>query len=131
MVEEGVYSVLYGQKSYNVELIRNSSAKKYTVNTYKSSYDVEIIDAETKYLRSRDKNRLAFDAQAIVSPMPGKVVKILVEEGDEVEEGQTAIVLSAMKMESEFKAGKNARVLKVHVNEGDAVDGQQILISLE
>lgn len=63
--------------------------------------------------------------------MPGKIVKILVSVGDKVEPGQTVIIVSAMKMESEFKATKPGIVSEIPVSEGDTVDGNQVLVSIE
>ncbi len=63
--------------------------------------------------------------------MPGKIVKILVAEGDKVEAGQTVIIVSAMKMESEFKASKAGIVNEIPVKEGDTVDGNQVLVVIE
>jgi biotin carboxyl carrier protein len=63
--------------------------------------------------------------------MPGKIVKILVSEGDAVEVGQTVIIVSAMKMESEFKASKAGIIAKISVAEGDTVDGNQVLVEIE
>ena len=47
-VETGVYSILYNGQSYNVELIRGESSKKYIVNTFAKTFNVEVIDAESK-----------------------------------------------------------------------------------
>jgi biotin carboxyl carrier protein len=63
--------------------------------------------------------------------MPGKVVKVLVSEGESVTEGQTAVIISAMKMESEYKIPINGKVKKVNVKDGDTIEGNQILIELE
>ena len=63
--------------------------------------------------------------------MPGKVVKIPVKIGEEVKEGQTLIIISAMKMESEFKAKKDGKVKDIRTSEGATVDGNQVLLILE
>ena len=63
--------------------------------------------------------------------MPGKVVKVLVSEGESVTEGQTAVIISAMKMESEYKIPMDGKVKKVNVKDGDTIEGNQILIELE
>ena len=64
------------------------------------------------------------------SPMPGKVIKVNVKEGDEVKEGDVLCVVEAMKMENNIKAMASAKVAKVFVNEGDKVDVKNILIEL-
>jgi biotin carboxyl carrier protein len=130
MVEEGVYSILYKNKSYNVELIQGRQPKTYTINTLYNSYDVDIMDAEAKYLNARKHHDLEEESH-ISSPMPGKVVKILVKIGDKVKAGDTVIIVSAMKMESEYKV-KSDRVIKdILVKEGDTIDGHQPLVIIE
>lgn len=129
-VEKGVYSVLFKGRSYNVELIESDSAKKYAVNTFYHSYDAEIIDAEAKYLQARGGIDGAVE-NTIKSPMPGKVVKIPVTLGQQVEKGQTLVIVSAMKMESEYKAMKDGVVSEIFVKENDTVDGGQPLVKID
>lgn len=131
MVEDGVYSILYNGKSYNVELIEGENSKQYNVNTLYRSYDLEIIDAETRYLLSRNKSLWGDEGSTISSPMPGKVVKILVKTGDEVKVGETVIIVSAMKMESEYKTGREGKIKDILVSEGDTIEGHQPLITIE
>ena len=130
MVEKGVYSIIYKNKSYNVELIQGKTPKTYTINTLYNSYDIDILDAEAKYLNSRKQDDLEDDS-AISSPMPGKVVKVLVKVGDKVKAGDTVIIISAMKMESEYKVKKDRLIKDVLVKEGDTIDGNQPLIIIE
>jgi biotin carboxyl carrier protein len=131
MVEDGVYSILHDGKSFNLELIEGETRKKYIVNTLYKSFNIEIIDAETRYQISRNRNLLGDDQSIISSPMPGKVVKIPVKAGDKVEAGDTVIIVSAMKMESEYKTGKSGVIKEIHVSEGDTIEGHQALITIE
>jgi len=117
-VERGVYSILLDNRSFNVELVEGKSARSYIVNTLYETFDVEIIDAESKYQTNRRKDE-GTDQKAISSPMPGKVVRILVNEGDHVVAGQTVVIVSAMKMESEYKVKQDRVIKKVLVKEGD------------
>ena len=71
------------------------------------------------------------DRSTLVSPMPGKVVKINVKEGDEVTPGTVMIVVEAMKMENNITATAKAKVKKVLVQEGEMVDNKMQLIELE
>ncbi len=130
MVEAGVYSIIFNNISYNVELIEKQDHRHYNVNTLYSSWDVEVIDAETKYRQNRNREDIE-EVRKIFSPMPGKIVKVLVKEGDEVKAGETVIIVSAMKMESEYKVKKDRVVRRVLVKEGDTVDGNQTLIVVE
>lgn len=131
MVEKGVYSILYNGHSYNVELIEGNSSKEYIVNTFARSFNVEIIDAESKYRESRRSGMEPEGDNNISSPMPGKVVKVPVVEGEKVVPGQTLIVVEAMKMQSEFKAMAERTVKEILVKEGDIVNAHQIMIKLE
>lgn len=131
MVEEGVYSIILEDRSYNIELIQGNNSKEYAVNTFRKSYDVEIIDAEAKYLKARNAGMEEAATKTITSPMPGKVVKVLVKPGDEVAKGDTLIIISAMKMESEYKAAVDGVVKDVNAKDGDTVDGGKVLITLE
>ena len=128
-VEKGIYSIIHDGISYNVELTKKGNNKYYVTSQYKS-FDVSIIDAEARYKNSRKKTEDEDNAY-ISTPMPGKVVKILVKEGDKVKGGDTVIVVSAMKMESEYKVVKDRLIKEVLVNEGDNIEGDQPLIMLE
>lgn len=128
-VEKGIYSVLYNGVSYNIELLSNKE-KNYHATTLYNSFDIEVIDPETRYKNSR-KGSEDDDHAYISTPMPGKVVKILVKEGDKVKGGDTVIIVSAMKMESEYKVVKDRTITKILVKEGDNIDGDQPLIMLD
>ncbi|AFL96001.1 pyruvate carboxylase subunit B [Thermococcus cleftensis] len=67
----------------------------------------------------------------VTAPMPGKILRILVKEGEKVKTGQGLVVLEAMKMENEIPAPKDGVIKKILVKEGDTVDTGQALIELE
>ena len=71
------------------------------------------------------------DKSRLVSPMPGKVVKINVKKGDEVDDGQVMMVVEAMKMENNIVAAGKAKVKQILVAEGQMVDNKMQLIELE
>jgi biotin carboxyl carrier protein len=128
---DGTFSILEGGHSYNIELVPHNQPKKYTAHTLYNTYEVDIIDAEARYLINRGSNGVGKSEKNISSPMPGKVVKVLVNEGDIIDEGKTAIIIAAMKMESEYKAPISGMVKKINVSEGDTIEGNQVLIELE
>lgn len=128
---DGTFSILEGGHSYNIELVPHNVPKKYTAYTLYKSFEIEVIDAEARYLINRGGNGFGSNEKNIVSPMPGKVVKIMVSEGDTVKKGDTTIIISAMKMESEYKAPRDATIAKINVKEGDTIEGNQILIKLD
>jgi biotin carboxyl carrier protein len=68
---------------------------------------------------------------SLTAPMPGRVVKILVSEGEVVEHGAPAIIVEAMKMENELHAPTTGVVRSVAVGEGDTVEAGQVLVDIE
>jgi len=65
--------------------------------------------------------------QQIVAPMPGKVVRVLVKAGDEVEAGQGLVVVEAMKMQNEIRSPKTGKVERLQVKEGQPVNAGELL----
>ena len=65
------------------------------------------------------------------APMPGKVLEVLVEEGQTVQEGDAMLVLEAMKMENVLRAGASGVVAAIGVEAGKAVEKEAVLISME
>jgi pyruvate carboxylase subunit B len=63
--------------------------------------------------------------------MPGKIVRVIASEGDEVEAGQGLVVVEAMKMQNEIKATKNGKVTKIAVKENSAVNAGDLLCIVE
>jgi biotin carboxyl carrier protein len=68
---------------------------------------------------------------AVTAIMPGKIIRLLVAEGDEVAEGQVVCILEAMKMENELKAPKAGRVKVLHVQPGRDVERGAVLAEIE
>lgn len=71
------------------------------------------------------------NAGDLITEMPGKVVKVLTTEGAVVQAGDTLIILEAMKMENEIKAGVDGVVKSVHVKEGQVLDSGHLMIEIE
>jgi biotin carboxyl carrier protein len=69
--------------------------------------------------------------QQIVAPMPGKVIRLLVSLGDQVEAGQGLVVVEAMKMQNEIRSPKKGRVERLQAKEGQAVNAGEVLAWVE
>jgi biotin carboxyl carrier protein len=130
-VEKNIFSLLLGNKSFDIEVVASGKKNTFSVKYICHSFNVQIIDAETRYMQNRLKASEEDGVNIISSPMPGKIVKVMVKPGDEVIAGQIVITVSAMKMESEYKSGKSGLVKEVLVGEGDIVDANVPLIVLE
>lgn len=127
-VEEGVYSILNNGNSINMEMIASDQPGNYKVNTLYNSFNVDVVPASTISPNGKAKKEVH---QLIKSPMPGKIVKLKVKEGDIVEAGTPLVVLSAMKMENEIKSEGNGTVTRVAVKEDDLVKDGQLLIDIK
>lgn len=90
----------------------------------------EFAHAQEKQSRSRQREAGRLSPE-VRSPMPGKILQVLVAEGAAVEEGQALVLLEAMKMENTLAAEGAARVKKVHIAPGDLVELGQLLVELE
>ncbi|UCG28677.1 MAG: biotin/lipoyl-binding protein [Bacteroidales bacterium] len=130
-VENGIYSFLHNGKSYEMEIVPGKDRKSFIVGHRCLVYNVEIVDSQSRYMKNRKKGQLEENQNSISSPMPGKVVKIPVEVGEKVEPGQTLIIISAMKMESEYKAKRTGIVKEILTREGETIEGNQSLIRIE
>lgn len=91
---------------------------------------VQVESERTRAAASVRARAGSHDGGVVTSPMPGRVVKVLVREGDQVEAGAALIVVEAMKMENELVASAAGVVKKVYVRTGDAVEGGAHLISV-
>ena len=129
--DEGHFSILENNRSHNISLVPSPKPKMYTAHTLYNTYDLEVIDAEARYIRNRGEGTIAKTDKQITAPMPGKIVSVLVKEGEEVSKGQTAVIISAMKMESEYKSAVDGVVRAVYVSDGDTVEANQVLIEID
>ena len=130
VTDNGICSLIHDGRSFNTELSSSDNGRSYTVRQGFNSYEVEIVDAQEKYIRSRRKEDVRQE-DTIVAPMPGKIVKILVNPGDQVKEGDTLVVFEAMKMQSNLNVVGDCTIGTILVSEGDSVASGQPLIRLE
>lgn len=91
-----------------------------------------VLDARAARRRARGGGGAAGGGAGVVrSPMPGRVVSVLVKPGDAVRVGQGVVIVEAMKMENELRAEVDGVVKAVHVAAGDRVDGNAELVTFE
>jgi biotin carboxyl carrier protein len=70
-------------------------------------------------------------AGALITQMPGKIVKLMKKEGDKVTKGETVLILEAMKMENEIKSGADGTVKSINVKEGQALEAGFLMVEIE
>jgi len=132
-----IVSLLMDNKSFDVDLERIAKRSdtldgRIHVRVRGRVLRFEMLDE--RRVKMKEAQGFRFDVGGIVnidSPMPGKIIKVLAKEGDEVKEGQGIIVVEAMKMENELKTPKSGKVLTVKVREGDTVEAGARLAQIE
>ncbi|MEJ2085426.1 MAG: biotin/lipoyl-binding protein [Acidobacteriota bacterium] len=125
-----VRSLIVAGRQYEVS-IKRSDANRYQVSHRGAVEEVEVLDP-LAYLASEGLGRGKLEGpQTISAYMPGRVVKVLVAEGDEVEAGEGLVVLEAMKMENEIQADHAGVVRRVLVTDGQPVEGGDPLFEME
>jgi biotin carboxyl carrier protein len=125
--ENGLYVIFHGDRVYEAR-VWTRERNSLQVKLRGSLIDVKIIDRKHRRAPAEQQGG---GRQNLVSPMPGKVVKVLLGVGDEAAAGQGVVVVEAMKMQNEIKSRQRGRVLKVLVSEGDTVKANQVLAVVE
>jgi biotin carboxyl carrier protein len=126
-VEPGVYSVLQDGRSLLFRVAPINGAVLVTVNG--EEYKVEARDPRAAGRHGR--HTIGEGRQNICAPMPGKVVRMLVGEGDAVQHGQGLAVVEAMKMQNEVRAPRDGKVVAMKAKPGDAVTAGAVLLVIE
>ncbi|MDQ0968329.1 biotin carboxyl carrier protein [Flavobacterium sp. W4I14] len=125
--------VLYQNKSFNTELVElNKADKTCKIKVNGNIYQISIEDQFDVLLKQLGLDNLAANkVSEIKAPMPGLVLKVLVEENAEVKKGDNLLVLEAMKMENILKSSTDGVIKKVLIKQGDKVEKNQILIQFK
>ena len=126
-VEPGVFSVLLGGKSFQVRIAPEGPG--YIVDLLGHRFTTEVRDPRNA--KRTSGTAVGRGLQTVTASMPGKVIRVLVEPDHQVETGQGLIVVEAMKMQNEMKAGKPGRVVQVHTKNGATVAAGDVLITIE
>jgi biotin carboxyl carrier protein len=126
-VEAGVYSVLLDGASYEIRI--QPSLQGLTASVAGRRFAVEVRDPRDASRSSRAA--IGSGRQNVTAPMPGKVVRVLVETGDLVETSQGLVVVEAMKMQNELKASRPGRVIEIRARAGETVGAGDTLVVLE
>ena len=108
------------------------AAGAFDVHLYGHTIPVQIREADARGRRRRaSAGASSAGLQRLVSPMPGKVIRVLAAAGDAVKARQGLVVVEAMKMENELRATRDGRVREVVVREGQSVEAGTVLMVVE
>ncbi|HEV8582276.1 MAG TPA: biotin/lipoyl-containing protein [Thermoanaerobaculia bacterium] len=148
---DGGFEVALGDRTYHVDAgaargglhslridgaqhevaVHRADEDVYWVSTGQHSAAVEVVDPLTHLASQTRGGKGGKRRQRVNAYMPGRVVALLAEEGQEVAAGQGIVVLEAMKMENEIGAEHNGRIGKIFVQPGQAVEMGNPLFELE
>ncbi len=129
----GLISVLLDNKSYTATVEKvDTKAKELVLKIDGQPYTVAIKEPIDQLLSSMGLDLKSMQKiEPVKAPMPGMVLKVLVEPGQQINKGDGLLILEAMKMENVLKATGPATVKAIKINERTAVEKGTILIELE
>jgi len=125
--EAGVYLLFQDDHVYEARVCQVEE-NSFTVKLGPRVFSARFIDR--KHRRS-STDGTAPGQRHLTAPMPGKVTRVLLSQGAQVNAGQGVVVVEAMKMQNEVKSPKTGQLVEVRVKEGDTVTANQILAVVE
>lgn len=133
MQPNGLISVLLDNKSYTATVEKiDTKAKELVLKIDGQPYTVAIKEPIDQLLSSMGLDLKSMQkVEPVKAPMPGLILKVLVEPGQQINKGDGLLILEAMKMENVLKATGPATVKAIKINERTAVEKGTILIELE
>lgn len=132
-IRSSEFHVIRDNKTYTVEIIEQiPGEKKLTIKVNGNEYVVAVKDKLDLLLQQMGMSRQAAQSVgSIKAPMPGKVLRVDVQEGQQLKKGDAILILEAMKMENAIKSPGEGKVKKILVKQGDAVEKGAVLVDVE
>lgn len=129
-ISENEYHIISNNRSFNIELIKaDLQTKEFEIKVNGNLYQLEAWDELDLLLEKLGMEKGAdASVEDLKAPMPGLVIDINVEGGQEVKKGDALIILEAMKMENVLKAPADLTIKQVSVEKGQTVDKNSVLI---
>lgn len=122
-----VYSLLIEGRSFEAHVYPSVSGLEVLLQG--QLYLVNVEDERQRRLRMASGAQISQSGEyRLKAPMPGLIVAVPVEEGQQVEKGDNLIVLESMKMQNELKSPRNGTVARVRVSIGDNVEQNQVMV---
>jgi len=127
------FHVIQKDKSFDVKLEKSDFNKReYVINVNANNYTVKISNEIDQLIKEMGFTiGSSIKANSIKAPMPGIILSINVEENQEVKEGETLLILEAMKMENAISAPKAGFIKSIYAKSGETVEKGALLIEME
>lgn len=123
------YSLIIENRSFEVDV--DIAEDEYRILVDGRSYHIHLVDERRVRLGGFQSGVQPQGRQEVWMPMPGKVIAVLVGEGEKVEKGQGLAILEAMKMENEVQSPISGEVKEVKVKAGDSLEAGTVLVVVE
>lgn len=132
-IKDNIFHILHENKSYTAELVSiNQQEKKAKVKINGNEYDVSLQDKYAELLETMGMNHSTKNSiPALKAPMPGMVLDILIKVGDQVNKGDSLLILEAMKMENIIKSSTTEIIKSIEIEKGSTVEKDQLLLTFE
>ena len=130
---DGSYHILWEGKGYPLQIETSDFSKKeFTIRTENRVITVHLRNRTEQKVHSMGLEAVTQShVDKIIAPMPGLVLKVNVQSGDQISKGDTLLILEAMKMENVISAPNDGIVKKVLVSEGNSIEKSEILVILD
>ncbi len=129
LTAQGIYSLLVEGVSHVADVTDQEGA--CVVDIGDETYVIQV-EEETRYIiRTKGGAAGAHAHQVLTAPLPGKITHVAVKVGDTVKAGDALLVIEAMKMENEFRAGTPGTIAEVRVQPGQAVYAGDVLVVID
>jgi biotin carboxyl carrier protein len=128
-LDPSLYSVIMNGVSH--EVVIEETEGDYQVLFGGKLYEGEVLDERAQLMLSRSGGGAADTGEvSIRAPMPGLIVALPVEEGQQVKAGQTVVILESMKMQNELKCPRDGTVQRISVQAGQTVEQKKVLVTI-
>ena len=129
-ISDGYFHIISNNTTYSAEVVSiDKETKSFSIKINGKIYPVKVKDKLDLLLEKMGLNNgVSGKVNTIKAPMPGLIIDLRVKAGDAVSAGDTLLILEAMKMENIIKASGEGTVKSVHINKGDSVEKNQVLI---
>ncbi len=129
LTAQGIYSLLIDDVSHVADVTDQDGA--CVVDVGDETYVIQVEEETRHIIRTKGGAAGGHAHQTLAAPLPGKITHVAVKAGDTVEAGDTLLVIEAMKMENELRAGGPGTVAEVRVQAGQTVNAGDVLIVID
>jgi biotin carboxyl carrier protein len=129
-IDARLLSLIVGSTSVEASVAPDGASARLDVRVGTTPVAVEVCGRRRPGQRAADAAS-GSGPQRIVAPMPGKIIRVIVKKGEAVAARQGLLVVEAMKMENELRAGRDGTIAELHVREGQSVEAGALLVVIQ